>query len=325
MISKPKVSIVMPTLNAVKYIRDALEGIMRQSFDGWELIIMDGDSTDGTLEVIASLAHPNIRVFSEPDEGPFHAITKGFERARGDYFMSTTGTDGYVDDDWPRLCVDALDSDPEVSLVWGIPAYRIEDGKVGGPHVSFAQFLKRSTVAGCLWRALKSRYRGRIPERVISKLFRLGADDASNPFIVTWTSRMLVGKLFRLGADDVQKQNWFDFWLDTALCFPDLNMCYRRIIYEQCMPPPRLGGRFQDEFTSFFFNFNQQGFLPLCIPRIANFGRTHAGQLGAVFSTERQQDTNNYLSRVHNYAEEVRKGRKTHVFRDGSGKVIGQW
>lgn len=323
--SKPKISIVMPTLNSVKFVRQAIDSVLRQSFDGWELVVMDGGSTDGTLEVVASFGHPNIHLFSESDEGSYHAFIKGFDRSCGEYLMGLPSSDGYLDDDWLRLCVDALDSDSEVSLVWGIPASCTEDGKVGGPHETFAQFLTRRTLAGWLWRTLKSKYRGRIPERLVRNLFRLAAEDASNPFIVTWTSRMFLGKLFRFGADDVQKQNWFDYWLDTLLCFPDGNMCFRRIVYDQCMPKIIQGGRSQDEYAQFFLDFNQKGFLPLCIPRIANFGRIHSSQLGAVFSSERREATNKYFSRVRNYAEEVRKGRKPHLFRNGSGKVISQW
>lgn len=323
--SKPKVSIVMPTMNSVKFVRHAIDSVVRQSFDEWELVVMDGGSIDGTIEAVKSFAHPNIRLFSEPDHGSYHAFIKGFDRAYGDYLMGLPCSDGFVDDDWLRLCVDALDSDSQVSLVWGVPVSCTEDGKVGGPHVSFAQFLRRSTLAGWFWRALKSKCRGQIPERLVRKLFRLGADGASNPLIVTWTSRMLLRKLFRFGADDVQKQDWFDYWLDTLLCFPDGNMCFRRIVYDQCMPKVIQGGRAQDDYPQFFFNFNQMGFLPLCIPRIANFGRTHANNVGSVFRSERQLASNDYYRNVRKYEEEVRTRQKTHYFRDGSGKVIGQW
>jgi len=324
MILKPKLSIVMPTLNVEKYIRVALESIIRQTFNDWELIIMDGGSVDGTIETISSFKHPNIKIYIEKDEGPFHAITNGFKKARGDYFMSTTGTDGYIDNNWFRTCVDILELDITISLVWGIPANCSEDGKVVKPHVSFEQFLKSRTVGGWLWRTLKSKFHNQIPDRLVSKLFQIESEGAfnSNPYILRWISTVLIRKLFRLGSDDVQKQNWFDLWLDTALCFPDLNMCYRRFVYEQCIPPLRLGGRFQDEFGTFFFNFNEKGFLPFCVPRVANFGRIHEGQISTSFKVERQPDIENYFRDVHNYAKDVKRGRKVHLFRDGSGNII---
>ena len=300
MMIKPRISIVMPTLNTVTFIRDALESIARQSFKGWELIVMDGGSADGTLDLIERFAHPNIRVFSEPDEGSFHAITKGFERARGDYFTTLCGSDGYIDIDWLQLCVDALDSDPEVSLIWGVPALCAEDGIIGGPHPAFAQFLKRRTVVSRLFGMLDWKHRSWLPQKIKRGFLR-------------W-----------FGADDVQKKNWVFFWLDTGLWFPDLNMCYRRLVYEQCTPPYRLDS-FADECMSFYFNFNRQGFLPLCIPRIANFGRTHAGQVGAVRDSEVQQEVTEYLGWVRTYANQLRNREVLHEFRGKDGEVIGRY
>lgn len=298
---KPRISIIMPTFNTVRFIQDALDSVVRQSFNGWELIIMDGGSTDGTLDLIERFDHPNIRVFSEQDEGAFHAITKGFERARGDYFATLCGSDGYIDNDWLQLCVDALDSDPKVSLVWGVPVLCTENGSIGGPHPAFAQFLKKRTAVSKLFRMLDWKHRRWIPQKIKRGFLR-------------W-----------FGADDVQKENWLFFWLDTGLWFPDLNMCYRRLVYEQCMPPYRLGSYVIDEYMPFYFNFNQQGFLPLCIPRIANFGRTHVGQSGVVRSAELHKIIAEYLGRVKNYSRGLRKGKTTHLFRNGAGEVIGQY
>jgi len=262
---------------------------------------MDGGSTDGTLDLIEKFDHPNIKVFSEQDEGPFHAMTKGFEMARGEYFTTLCGSDGYIDRDWLQLCADALDSDPEVSLVWGIPALCSEDGNIGPPHPVFAQFLKRQTIVSQLFSMLDWKHRILIPQRVNRRLLR-------------W-----------FGADDVQKENWLFFWLDTGLWFPDLNMCFRRLAYEQCMPSYLLGSHVVGETMPFYFSFNRKGFLPLCIPRIANFGRTHAGQSGTIRAAELHRIITEYHDGVRNYAKELRQGKAIHLFRDKAGKVIGQY
>ncbi len=301
MMRKPRISIVMPTFNTVRFIQDALESVARQSFKGWELIVMDGGSTDGTLDLVAGFDHPHIRVFSEPDEGAYHAITKGFARARGDYFMTLCASDGYIDNDWLQLCVDTLDSDPEVSLVWGIPALCTEDGVIGGPHPAFAQFLKKRTIVSRLFRMFDWKYRSRLPQKIKRGVLR-------------W-----------FGVDDVQKENWLFFWLDTGLWFPDLNMCYRRLVYEKCMPPYQLGSYVIDEYMPFYFNFNRQGFLPLCIPRIANFGRTHEGQGGTARAAELHKIIAEYLVKVQNYSKELRKGKAIHEFRGKDGEVIGRY
>lgn len=298
---KPRISIVMPTFNTVKYIQDALESIARQSFKEWELIVIDGGSTDGTFDLVAKFDHPNVRMFSEPDEGVLHAITKGFANARGDYFTTLCGSDGYIDNDWLQLCVDTLDSDPEVSLVWGVPALCTENGNIGGPHPAFAHFLKRRTVISKIFRILDWKHRSWIPQKIKRVFLR-------------W-----------FGFDDIQKENWLFFWLDTGLWFPDLNMCYRRLVYERCIPPYRIGSYISYNDMPFYFNFNRQGFLPLCIPRIANFGRTHVGQVGTVRAAEMHKIIAEYLDRVKNYSKELREGKTIHLFRDGAGKVIGQY
>ena len=301
MMLKPRISIVMPTLNTARFIQYAIKSIDRQSFKGWELIVMDGGSTDGTLDFIEKFAHPNIQVFSEPDEGSFHATIKGFEKARGDYFMTMCGSDGYIDSDWLKLCVDVLDSDPEVSLVWGIPALCTEDGNIGGPHPAFAQFLKRRTIVSQLFCRLDWNHRSWVPRKINRWLLK------------------------RFGADDVQKKNWFFFWLNTGLWFPDLNMCYSRLVHERCTPPYLLGSHVNERMMTFYFNFNRQGFLPFCIPRVANFGRTHAGQVGAVRNSEVQREVTEYLGRVQDYADQLRSGKALHEFRGQDGEVIDQY
>jgi glycosyltransferase involved in cell wall biosynthesis len=262
---------------------------------------MDGGSTDGTLDIVQDFDHTNIRVFSEKDEGAFHAITKGFEKARGDYFTTLCGSDGYLDSDWLQLCVDALDSDSEVSLVWGIPALCTEDGKIGEPHPAFIQFLKKKTVVSQVFGRLDWSQRGWVPNRVTRWLLR-------------WC-----------GFDDIQKKDWLFFWLDTGLWFPDLNMCYRRLVYEQCMPSYQLGSYVPDEYMPFYFNFNQKGFLPVCIPRIANFGRTHAEQGGTVRAAELHRIITEYYEKICIYAKQLRSGEATHVFRDGTGHALEQF
>ena len=128
MSSGPRVSILMATLNCVEYIERTIATVTDQSFEDWELIVMDACSTDGTVEAIQGLAHPNIRLHVEPDEGVSHAWDKAMRLARGDYLLLLCGQDGYHDPDWLKTCVDTMDGDGEVSLVWGVPAHLLGEG-----------------------------------------------------------------------------------------------------------------------------------------------------------------------------------------------------
>ncbi len=121
----PRVSIVMPVLNCAEYLGDAIESVLSQSLTCWELLIMDGVSNDGSVDVARGYRDQRIRISQEPDEGIPHAWDKGVRRARGDHIALLCGNDAYMDKEFLMSCVDTMDSDPEVSLVWGVPCWLV--------------------------------------------------------------------------------------------------------------------------------------------------------------------------------------------------------
>lgn len=92
----PEVSIVMPAYNAEKYIREAMESVLAQTVQSWELIVIDGCSTDRTFELAKELAKSDerIRVFkNEKNSGAARSRNLGFEKCRGDYIALLDGDD----------------------------------------------------------------------------------------------------------------------------------------------------------------------------------------------------------------------------------------
>lgn len=79
---KPFISIITPCLNRVQFIHVAIESALAQNYGPFEHIIMDGGSTDGTLDLLAS--YPHLRVISAPDQGVYDALNKGIALARGE-------------------------------------------------------------------------------------------------------------------------------------------------------------------------------------------------------------------------------------------------
>ncbi|MBO0937935.1 glycosyltransferase [Fibrella sp. HMF5335] len=80
----------MPAYNAATTLSAAIDSVQRQTGLAWELLVIDGGSTDNTTAIIDQLAgEPNIRCFSEPDLGIYDAMNKGINRAKGDwlYFL----------------------------------------------------------------------------------------------------------------------------------------------------------------------------------------------------------------------------------------------
>jgi len=88
----PKVSIILPVYNAVATLETAINSVQAQTSVDWELLIIDGASTDGTLAMLEALTgNPAIHWWSEPDHGIYDAMNKGIARAQGDwmYFLGS--------------------------------------------------------------------------------------------------------------------------------------------------------------------------------------------------------------------------------------------
>lgn len=124
---KPLISVITPSFNQGEYIDDCIRSVLHQSFKKWEHIVVDGKSTDNTLNILKKYRH--VRWVSEKDFGYWDAITKGIKMARGKYIMICMTSDGYLNKDWLKLCAEALERDENVSLVWGFSRW-LEDGKL---------------------------------------------------------------------------------------------------------------------------------------------------------------------------------------------------
>ena len=78
----PLISIVTPCLNGRLFIEEAIQSVLDQDYSHVEHIIVDGGSTDGTLEIIKK--YPHLRVVSESDRGLYDALNKGVRLSRGE-------------------------------------------------------------------------------------------------------------------------------------------------------------------------------------------------------------------------------------------------
>ena len=93
-----KFSIVMPVLDGARFIGAAIESVRAQSHQDWELLIMDGGSSDGTADIARDVAKqdPRISVHLGRDQGMYDAILNGFERASGAWLAWLNSDDLYA-------------------------------------------------------------------------------------------------------------------------------------------------------------------------------------------------------------------------------------
>jgi glycosyltransferase involved in cell wall biosynthesis len=111
-----KFSIITVCFNAVETIQDTIDSLAAQHYDDVEYIVVDGGSTDGTLEIITQ--SPNItRFVSEPDQGIYDAMNKGIAVAQGDVIGILNADEFYSNSDALNVVADAFIINPHVDMI----------------------------------------------------------------------------------------------------------------------------------------------------------------------------------------------------------------
>ncbi|MEW6183474.1 MAG: glycosyltransferase [Bacillota bacterium] len=115
----PKVTIYIPTYNYGKYIKQAIESVLRQSHDSWELIVIDDASMDETGAVLSTFeGHPKVRILvNQQNLGLTRNCNRAIELSCGEYIMRLDADD-YLDENALLVLSNTLDRNPEVALVY---------------------------------------------------------------------------------------------------------------------------------------------------------------------------------------------------------------
>ena len=128
----PKVTVMMAVYNAENYLRQAIESILNQSFDDYELLIHDDGSTDHSSEIVRSFRDPRIRAIQNPiNQGEEPLRNQCLRKARGEY-IAVLDADDIAHGERLQIQTDFLDLNRDISLVGS--AYEIidESGRVAG-------------------------------------------------------------------------------------------------------------------------------------------------------------------------------------------------
>lgn len=101
-----KASIVTVSFNSVETISDTIRSVVGQDYPHVEFIVVDGGSTDGTLDVVRGFGNRIAKIISEPDRGIYDAMNKGIRAATGDFVGFLNSDDFYIDPGVVRRILD---------------------------------------------------------------------------------------------------------------------------------------------------------------------------------------------------------------------------
>lgn len=126
---RSRISLVTASYNMERYIEETLASVTGQHNANLEYILIDGASTDGTMSIVSRYRDSIDIVQSEPDEGQYHAINKGFSLSTGDIMAWINADDVLMP--WTLSVVhEIFESYPEIDWITGLPSFLNEKGQL---------------------------------------------------------------------------------------------------------------------------------------------------------------------------------------------------
>ncbi len=116
----PLITVITITYNAAATLRPTMESVTNQTFDDFEYLLIDGASTDDTVNITRDFSIPQMRIYSEPDRGLYNAMNKGLRRASGEYVIFLNAGDSFAGSDTLQQYADAIAAAPaRPGMVYG--------------------------------------------------------------------------------------------------------------------------------------------------------------------------------------------------------------
>jgi glycosyltransferase involved in cell wall biosynthesis len=138
----PKISVVTPSFDQGQYIEATIRSVLEQGYPNLEYIIVDGGSTDGTVEIIEKYSEHLAYWVSEPDEGQTDALIKGFDRASGD-ILCWLCSDDLFEPGTLREVAEVFVRHPDWQVVYGDSLWIDASGRTIRPkkEIGFNRFI----------------------------------------------------------------------------------------------------------------------------------------------------------------------------------------
>lgn len=200
----PLISVIIPVYNGEKTIKQTIDSVLKQTFSDFELIVINDGSTDSTLDILASIQDPRLKVFSYPNAGQPASRNRGIAHAIGEYISFIDADDLWTSDKLETQ-LKALQNNPQAAVAYSSTNWIDESG----------QFLRQGAYMNC---------QGYVYAQLLLNDF---VESGSNPLIAAYALR-------EVGDFDGSLSNahdW-DMWLRLAMryhfvCVPSPQILYR--------------------------------------------------------------------------------------------------
>ncbi|MBE9099474.1 glycosyltransferase family 2 protein [Vacuolonema iberomarrocanum] len=123
-----KISVITVCKNADAYIEQAIQSVVNQTYPNVEYLIIDGKSSDRTLDIVNAYADKIADVVSEPDDGIYAAMNKGIRKATGDFLYFLNSDDYLVDSHVFQELANFISQQPKCEFVYGQMEMRMGKG-----------------------------------------------------------------------------------------------------------------------------------------------------------------------------------------------------
>ena len=161
-----KISVLTPCFNSGQYLKKCIESVLSQTYLNWEHIIVDGNSTDNTIEILEQ--YPHLIWISEPDSGQSEAMNKAFAMSKGDLIVYLNADDYFFKDSF-RIFIDSFKKHSNTDII------------VGNLYVENNNKLTPSVNSTTSWKDL-SILKGRFPMNPVSYMYKKKVQEGVGAF-----------------------------------------------------------------------------------------------------------------------------------------------